>query len=265
MSTGAPIKRISSRDNEVFGVLAACLEPKGIRKHGYFHVFGRRAVHDTLASHGALARNLILGAGLHTADDALAKIAGEKATGQFSLIELSKPLFDELDLFGTKTPILFLQAPEFPAADLTKAPQGLEVLCALSDPSNVGALLRSAAAFGASKIILLQESASPLHPRAVRSASAATLITPLERGPSIRALGEIRGPIAALDMHGEDLNRFQWPRDTRLLLGEEGLGVPEDLPDARLIRIPMQKGVESLNATVAASIALYSYRAQIHD
>lgn len=256
------IKKISSRDNEVFALLQACLEPKGIRKHGYFHVFGRRAVHDTLVSHGALARNLILCTGHHAPEDELAKLALTKAPGPFSLIELAKPLFDELDLFGTKTPILFLQTPELATADLSRPPQGLEVLCALSDPSNVGALVRSAAAFGASRLILLQESASAFHPRAVRAASATTLVTPLLRGPSIRALDGAAGPIVALDMHGEDLNRFHWPANGRLLLGEEGLGVPKALTDARLIRIPMQAGVESLNATVAASIALYSYRAQ---
>lgn len=256
------IKKISSRENDIFGVFRDALESKGIRKHGLFHVFGARAVRDTLNStHASLVRNLIICSGLHGENDPLVTLARQNSGPGLSVVELAKPLFEELDLFGTKSPIALLKTPSIPALDLSRAPEGLEILCALGDPSNVGALARSAAAFGASRIILLQESASPFHPRAVRAASAATLLTPFVRGPSIRALEGLLGPLVALDMQGTDLTAFRWPKDVRLLLGEEGLGVPPERKGALPIRIPMQTEVESLNATVAASIALYSYRA----
>ncbi len=268
-----PIKQITSPDNDVFRGLRDSLDSKGIRKHGQFMVFGSRVVLDTLKIHGHLARNLVTCHSLANQDPvgdeimALAQKRNQTRTENsapgLSILDLARPLFEELDIFGTKSPILVMQTPLLAELDLkTEPPQGLEILCALSDPANLGALIRSAAAFGAHRVILLKESASPFHPRAVRSASATTLTIPLVHGPSIRDLEFAKGPIAALDMTGEALTSFQWPQGVRLLLGEEGLGVPRELTKAEMIKIPMAKGVESLNATVAASIALFSYRCQ---
>jgi RNA methyltransferase, TrmH family len=260
------VKQISSPDNEVFKILRDCLESKGIRKHGLFMVFGERAVLDTIKTHGALARNLLLCQGTHGVNDPIFKALTEvqsrqqQSPGAFSLLELAPALFNELDAFGTRAPILVLPTPNLALANTVAEPVGLEVICALSDPANVGALLRSAAAFGVERVIMLQEAASPFHPKAVRAASGTTLLTELQRGPSIRALSTITGPVAALDMFGSDLNQFAWPKNVRLMMGEEGQGLPADLKNKLLIKIPMRPNVESLNATVAASIALFSYR-----
>lgn len=279
---------ITSSENAVFKILRDTLASKGIKKHEMFLVFGERAVHDTLKLNSSLVRDIIICQG--SADDLGSPIRAflsstRKLAPAAVTLSLSRPLFDELDLFGTKAPILALQTPLIPDADLNQAPVGLEILCALSDPSNVGALLRSAAAFGASRVILLRESASPFHPKAVRAASAATLATPFARGPSIKEVANINfGQMVALDMRGALLSEYKWPENIRLLLGEEGLGLPDNAPhesdqrerqpenhskihtgirsEIQLIAIPMAKNVESLNATVAASIALYSYRAQ---
>ena len=275
-------KTILSAQNPVMSDFRDLLSAKGIRKQGYFIVAGERAVRETLERYPALARNLLLCADRHVPQGQVAthpasgpsawvdlvRHARELTTGnepRFSVIALGRTLFDELDPSGTHVPLLVAKTPAVAEADLAAKPQGLEILCALGDPSNVGALLRTAAAFGASRIVLLKECATPFHPKAVRAASAATLMTPLAKGPSIRELpaliesGEIEGPILALDMIGESLNQFTWPKDARLLLGEEGQGVPSS-QGFKFISVPMQIGVESLNATVAASVALYSYR-----
>ena len=264
---------ITSAENAVYRQLHDTLASKGIKKHETFLVFGERAVRDTLARHPGLIRDLIICQG--TADDIVSPIralAAEvaKAAPAAAHLTLSKALFGELDLFGTRFPLLALRSPEIDEANLNEAPKGLEILCALGDPSNVGALLRSAAAFGASRVILLKECASPLHPKAVRAASASTLATRLSRGPSIQDVitGAVPGRTIALDMSGKPLPGFTWPTDVRLLLGEEGQGVPgRDLAGDRdsgleFVSIPMQEGIESLNATIAASIAMYAYRAQ---
>jgi TrmH family RNA methyltransferase len=107
---------------------------------------------------------------------------------------------------------------------------------------------------------LLKECATPFHPKAVRAASASTMLTPLAKGPSIRELENVKGPVLALDMQGTDIAKFKWPTNARLLIGEEGQGVPTS-KSFTYLSIPMAKDVESLNATVAASVALYSYSA----
>lgn len=266
---------ISSADNNVFKSLHDCLSSKGIKKHGQFLVFGERAVIDTLNLRTPLVRNLILKNEIpnYAHQSINSKISNllqllQKTAPNSHLLKLEKNLFSELDVFGTNSPILVLNTPEIKEISLQHEPQGLEILCALSDPSNLGALLRSAAAFSASKVILLRESASPFHPKAVRAASAATLSCHLFRGPAVSDITSASDPInlVALDMNGEDLRKFDWPKNVRLLLGEEGLGVPKIRPDLnspfQKIAIPMAPNVESLNATVAASIAMYSYRSR---
>jgi TrmH family RNA methyltransferase len=258
MTKPFPKKIVSSEQNGVFRELRDCLASKGIRKHGLYIVSGERAVAELLESRSSEVRDLLICADFHGEDHSLVRqFYGKTAESRATLIELSRALFEELDLFGTKEPLLVLRTPELQTADLSAAPNGLEVLCAMGDPANVGALIRSAAAFGATKIVLLKESASPFHPKATRAASATTRAVILEKGPSIH---EIAGTsVVALDMKGESLFHFRWPKDCRLLIGEEGPGVPNK-SSFTLVSIPMAATVESLNATVAASIALYSYR-----
>jgi len=173
---------------------------------------------------------------------------------------LSAPLFEKIDLFGTGAPVLVCQVPPCPSVDLEARPRGLEILCPLGDPANVGALIRTAAAMGAERVILLKESAHPYHPKAIRAASGMTFTVSLVQGPSIRDLPETATWVT-LDTEGESLPAFQWPEDVRLLVGEEGPGLPP-LPSGTRLAVPMMDSVESLNAVVAAGMALYAYRVQ---
>jgi RNA methyltransferase, TrmH family len=240
------LKHISSADNGLFKELKSALEPKGIKKFGRFIVSGRKVVDEILAD-GKIEVEFIL---------AQEEMQLPSSKEKFAM--LTKPLFQELDIFGTKAPLLALKTPKLPEWKQQDKTEGLEILCALGEPSNLGALLRSAAAFGASKIVLLKESATPFHPKSVRSASGQLLKVALLTGPSIKDLsGE---GVFALDMKGEDLAKFKWPKNARLLLGDEGPGDPQ-LAGIKKLKIPMSSGVESLNAAVAASIALYSYSA----
>ena len=273
-------KSIASQDNPVFRSLLECLTTKGVKKHGLFIVSGDKVVGDIVGRHSPRIRNIIVCTELHldvtgrepfpktAALEDLISASREKlgSSPRPMVIALSKALFEQLDQFGTHEPVLSVSAWDFDQVDLNQEPKGLEILCALSDPSNLGALIRSAAAFKANKIILLQESASPFHAKAVRAASAATFEIKFERGPSISQLSasaEANERFAfALDMNGIPLTTFKWPENARLLLGEEGRGVPDSARIMQKVAIPIAAGVESLNATVAASIALYSYRSQ---
>lgn len=275
MSSGPIVadKVITSASNLVYSSLLDCLKSKGIKEHGQFVISGTKTVGEILERFPAVARNIVVStAMLENPKDAqalepllrLARTAGAKE--KLTVIALSKPLFEKLDVAGTHAPILVARTPEVLQAHLEEDAEGLEILCAMGDPANVGALIRSASAFGASKIILLQESASPFHPKAVRAASGTTFLMKFANGPSIRELPallrtkKVTGPIFALEMLGESVETYAWPKNARLLIGEEGQGVPE--PDAFTpLSISMQNGVESLNATVAASIALFAAKA----
>ncbi|SRR5690606_23523859 len=240
---------IESPQNPQFKRWKSLLDSRGLKKHGQFLLSGRKAVPEALSRHPE--RFLAV---LFWAEE---QLAGWRLPAGLERYRLSRPLFRELDIIGTDAPLLVGRLPMLPAADLSLPPQGLELVCALGNPDNLGALLRSAAAFAVRRVILLPEAAHPFHPRALRSAANAQFELELLQGPGWAALNAAAGPLFALDVRGAALTDFAWPQDLRLILGEEGKGVPPELPVQRLA-IPTTGAVESLNATVAASLALFS-------
>ena len=77
-------------------------------------------------------------------------------------------------------------------------------------------------------------------------------------GPSIR---ELQKPLLALALKGTPLTEFVWPQKARLLIGEEGLGLPSNL-SITPISIKIAKEIDSLNVSVAAGIALHDWQSK---
>ena len=98
-------------------------------------------------------------------------------------LRLSDPLFKELDVSGTHAPLLLVRVPEIePWSDDDPWPEGCTLFVPFQDPENVGAVIRSAAAFGVARVVLLRESAHPFHPRSSRAAGPALFQVPLALG-----------------------------------------------------------------------------------
>ena len=175
----------------------------------------------------------------------------------------SKPLFKELDVAGTNSPLLLVSVSPLPAwSDDEPWPEGCTLFIPFQDPENVGAVIRSAAAFGVARVILLKESAHPFHPRSSRAAGTALFQVSLLEGPSIHELGAQHGPLIALDTSGPALDESHFPSHFGLVVGVEGPGLPDRLRQGERRRIPIASAVESLNAATAAAVALYAWSRQ---
>ncbi len=234
---------ISSSTNALFKKFASLLESKGLKKEGLFILSGKNLVQEFLKKPTLPIESELW-------------MEGQTPLCPPKLqVKLSKALFEELDVLGTKSNLLVLKQPEIREWDFSTPTNGLKLLAPLGDPANLGALMRSSEAFGVDNIILLRESANPFLPKAIKASAGSVTRLNLWRGPGIQDLNA--RPIVALDLKGETLAGFQWPQNSYLLIGEEGAGIPT-LPGVKKISIPIQ-GVESLNATVAASLALYDY------
>jgi TrmH family RNA methyltransferase len=124
----------------------------------------------------------------------------------------------------------------------------------VGDPGNVGAILRSALAFGAGSVVLGPGCADPFGPKAVRASMGAIFDVPLARAASVDDLPGER--IALVAGTGAAL---AGPADgaTTLVVGAERAGLPADVVTRcdRVARIPI--ATESLNAAMAATVALY--------
>jgi TrmH family RNA methyltransferase len=143
------------------------------------------------------------------------------------------------------------------------APPLIVVLAGIQDPGNLGTILRSAEAFGANGVLSLPGTVSAWNPKAVRASAGSVLRQPLlavsERDCFTR-LREAGVKIWTTSVHGAqpaDLVDLAGP--VALLIGNEGNGVPDDLAGKAdgAITIPCPGPVESLNASVAASVLLY--------
>lgn len=126
----------------------------------------------------------------------------------------------------------------------------------LSDPGNVGACLRSAHAFGASCVALGPDCADPHSPKAVRASMGAIFAMPLAR---ISSISDLPGRTVALAARqGVALDQLRHDGSPlSLLIGAEREGLPQELIAAceTVAHIPIAS--ESLNAAMAASVALY--------
>lgn len=240
------MNEITSPHNPKYRRWLSLLESRGIREHARALVSGSKLVPELCHQRPADVEEIVL------------PPKAEPFDYRFKHTRLPAPLFKALDVIGTRAPLAIMRAPNLDEWNPNDAPEGLELILALSDPNNLGACLRSAEAFGARRVILTRECASPFLPKAIRASSGSSLrLRCLVSGP----LAEVRARHAfGLDMHGANVIGFEFPKDMFLILGEEGQGLPE-IPALTRLSIPMQAPVESLNATVAASVAMFSYRA----
>ena len=143
------------------------------------------------------------------------------------------------------------------------------VLAGLQDPGNVGAVIRAAAAFGASGIVAIDGSANPFGWKALRGAMGGTFRVPVAARSTMAeviATAQQRQVhlVAAVPRGGTPLPELDLRTPTAIILGGEGAGLPGELLKAmhKAVTIPMQKPVESLNVAVAAALILYEAQRQ---
>ncbi len=244
------VKIIESENNETFRSLRKLLAPRGIRKQLQALVFGQKQVSEMLAR---LPEKCI--AWISRGDR---EAPPDSVPRHLMWYQLAPPLYENLDLFGTSYPVLLVKIEEIPKWVPSEGlPEGCTLLVPFQDPENVGAVIRSAVAFGVAGIILLAEAANPYHPKSVRASGGAVFRARLLEGPSINDLPQDL-PIVPLSKEGKRITDFNFPSKFGLLPGIEGPGLPDRFRKAA-VSIPITREVESLNAVVATAIALFAW------
>lgn len=149
------------------------------------------------------------------------------------------------------------------AADLAASPL-LVVLHQINNPVNVGAILRTAEAAGATGVITTRNTSDPFSPKSLRGAMGSAFRLPIWSGPSyddsVQWCRERDIVTACADAEATtDYTDLDWTKGTALMLGPESTGfTAEELMNAdRKVKIPMKGMAESLNVSVAAGILLF--------
>jgi RNA methyltransferase, TrmH family len=287
---------ISSRDNRWLKEFRMALRGGLPTEAGFVGVEGVRLVEEALRS-GCPIHAVLFSESGQRHHDRLAPFI-DRPEMAFPVLHTTDRLFEGLaDTEHPQGVAALVRPREISFDQLVRTPDSacsplLVVLAGVQDPGNVGTILRTASAFGATGAVTaasgISGTASPYSPKALRASAGAALHLSILAGISLPILlaqfkvagvltlassaddkaglpsKDVRAQHAAAHL-GKSASpllapwQVDWCQPIALLVGNEGAGLPEEVErsaDAR-VRIPMASGVESLNAAAAAAVLFY--------
>ncbi len=203
------------------------------------------------------------------------KFAGESAlidqasSRGIEVVELGHTAFRKLaDVPSPQGVACVAAIPEIRTDAIFRPEAFLLVACGVGEPGNLGSMMRSALAAGATGMVALAPSADIFHPRAVRGSAGAVLalasLRMLEKEFLKAAKGAGLRLLAAVPRGGIDFKGADYSRPVAIAVGSEAHGVSEALRrEATGVTIPMpglqsgSGGAESLNAAAAAAVIMF--------
>jgi TrmH family RNA methyltransferase len=276
---------ITSRENRWLKRFRGALRGSGPAESEPIGVEGPKLVEDALRS-GLEAEALLVSESAEPALDTILRAASVSEAGipRSRILRTTDKLF--ANVAGTETPqgiAALFRSPEWQFEDILRggadengarfgASPLVVVMVGVQDPGNVGTIVRSAEAFGATGVIAARGTADPWSPKALRASALSALRLPLLRGVAIPVLlAQLKmAQVKIVVTNGRGLDSSPaGSRETHcypdlrepsaIFVGNEGTGLAREVlhsADAT-ISIPMHPAVDSLNAGVAASIALF--------
>lgn len=232
-------------------------------------VVGIQPVREAVRAHGSRLTEVLLEQGDHPQLMALGRFARDQGA------KVTVASRSELDrrAQGVRHQGALALAPELALRALADLPVEKDslflALDEIQDPQNFGAVIRSAVAFGTTAVLWPEHSAAPLSPATFRASAGAIEHAVLCRVGSLPgALSELsaRGVnVVGLDADADaDLAATDWSAPSAIVVGSEGHGLRRGVRRAcaTMARLPMSGIIGSLNASVAAAVALYEARRQ---
>jgi RNA methyltransferase, TrmH family len=183
-------------------------------------------------------------------------------------VTTSEKLLESISFTATPQGIVMLgQRPVFDAQSFAADQEGaalLVIMHGINNPVNVGAILRTAEAAGATGIVTTRHTSDPFSPKSLRGSMGSAFRLPIWSGVTYsailrwcadRGIRTICGDVGA----SATLSEADWTGSSALVLGPEssGLSADEVAQADQAISIPMQGEVESLNVAVAAAVILF--------
>ena len=263
MERTAPHLPLTGRDNKTVKYLASLADPRIRRQEKAFLIEGVKMVEEALRDKAGV-RQVIASPSL-TQHHGKSIIRLAEMSG-VEVLWISERLLDQLSETKTPQPVMaVVEMRQQSAEALIDRPGELIVLChRLQDPGNLGTIIRSVEAVGASGVAVTQHTVDPYNARSVRASMGSILRVPLARVPDgtdfLARCGQRGFQIAALVLQG---GKSPFDLDLRIptvfVLGQEGSGLQEELLKevTHRVRIPMAATIDSLNVATSAAVVLY--------
>lgn len=238
---------IVSKNNPLVKELSALKEKKFREKSGTFLVEGEKMVRECIGSSIKIRRLIVR-------EDYIGETYG------FETVTLGSDAFKSV--CDEKTPQRIAAEAEIPNSTLSIPQKPCLLLDGVSDPANIGAIVRTAVAAGYKEVYCVN-CADPYSPKSVRASMSGVFFAKIMRACRRDVLSVLEGvPLIAADMTGDNVFSFEPPDIFALCIGNEGNGLSEEVAEraAYIVKIPMERYTESLNAAVSAGILMYQLK-----
>ena len=261
------MRTITSLQNERVKLIRS-LEMRKVRRETNLFVAEGTSVLVTAREAGWTPRMLVFLAGSAQSGFAHGLLAWAEAASA-ECLEVSEAVLAKLAAKDNPQNMLGVFEQRWASEPLAEqvAPESLWVaLEAIRDPGNLGTIIRTADAVGASGVALIGASCDPYSREAVRASMGSIFNVPLLRIDQDRFLAwaaEWKGDVVGTHLSGrEDFRAVPYRAPTLLAMGSEGPGLSPALATgcSRLVKIPMAGRLDSLNLAVATALMLYEIR-----
>ncbi len=263
----------STQNNQIKNIIALNKKARERKAQRLFVVEGIRAVAEVP---GQLLHAVYYVEGFADSSEGEAFLAAIKAKAPKALIEeVAKSVFNSMSDTVTPQGVLALvKMQEFSLEDVLGISAGraahIVILESLQDPGNMGTIVRTAEGAGATGIIMNSTTVDIYSPKVVRSTMGSIFRMPhiiaSDLGATIQQLKDEYGvSVYAAHLKGEKFHdEFDYTGPTAFMIGNEGNGLTDEMAAkaTSYLRIPMEGQLESLNASVAASILMYECHRQ---
>lgn len=245
----------STKNPVVSSVKSLLLKASERNEQGLFAAEGKRLCRDIMNSGRSLKK-------AYVTEEFLEKERGFFSGNNYELVSpnVLKAMGD------TKTPqgvIGIFELPGFSSKDIFSVENPLVlILDGISDPGNMGTMIRGFEACGGNGIILVNNCTDPFGAKCIRSTMGSIVRLPVIKAESANDLKELLDrnvpdiSVYACHMEGKDYEKVDLKKPTALIIGNEARGLSPEMVTLSndLIRIPMEGKVESLNAAVTALV-----------
>lgn len=259
------IEAITSRENKKIKQMLAAATVKGRKKYGVYAVEGRRMVEEAVENVPKDIKWILVSESFAQKDF----LAERLDKSGFLVCCVPDGLFRSVSDTINPQGISALMAVKDFATPIPGDMRRIVVLDGVSEPGNLGAIIRTAEAAGVDALYLMSGCADIYNPKTVRSTMGSLFRADILRCCGVKDIENLKDfgfEIASTELAGS-MDLFEYAKNSKgkkiaAIIGSEAGGVSKELlnlSDIRL-RIPMCGKVESLNAAVAAGILMYALR-----
>ncbi len=253
------LRSVSSRQNALLKELRRAFHAGERTDDGYSAIESVKTIEEAIRSGLRLRAVLFAESARNRADRLVPQLSSHVET-----IVTPDEVFSSVAATDTPQGVAALvRIPEHKLEDLLQVDDALVVVAAgLQDPGNLGTVIRSCEAFGATGLIATEGTASQFNPKVIRASAGSIFRLPVVKTTGAEVVSALRGRnvamLATSSHKGTPIDETDFARAVAIFIGSEGSGLPKPLAQQmdETVAIP-QSGVESLNAGVAASIILY--------